>query len=87
MGMVELLAGVDPFDMRPKLRAFDQRFALVRTTRAIGDLRLYRILLTAAFGGFRRLESHDLATRPSTRPDNVGIICKQRSVGSDKGSA
>jgi hypothetical protein len=53
MGMVELLAGVDPFGMRPKLRPFDQRFALVRTTRAIDDLRLYRILLTA----YRRFRS------------------------------
>jgi hypothetical protein len=37
--------------MCPKLRALDQRFALVRTTRAIDDLRLYRILLTTTFGG------------------------------------
>src|SRR3954452_6334948 len=33
--------------MCPKLRSFDQWFALVRTTRAFNDLRLYRILLTA----------------------------------------
>ena len=41
------------FGMRPKLRSFDQRFALVRTTRAIDDLRLYRILLTSEVRRFR----------------------------------
>jgi hypothetical protein len=50
--MVELLAGVDSRKgLRPKLRALDQRFALVRTTRAIDDLRLYRILLTTSSCG------------------------------------
>jgi hypothetical protein len=45
MDMVELLGVLIVKTMCPKLRFPDQRFALVRTTRAIGDFRLYRILL------------------------------------------
>ena len=70
--------------MCPKLRALDQRFALVRTTRAIDDLRLYRILLTTFFGGSNLA---DLATRRSTGPDNVGVTRKRQNVGSGKGRA